>query len=103
MDQNGNFKHWGLVIKLVAGFVVFFFFWVLAIAPIYNVWERGQAGKAALSQADYNRQVQVVNAQANLQAQKYNAESEVARAQGVAQANNIIKGTITDQYIRYLW
>jgi hypothetical protein len=94
----------GLIITGVVGFiVVLILVWFIAVAPIYNVWEKGQEGKAELSQADYNRQVQVVNAQANLQAQKYNAEAEVARAGGVAQANLIIKDTITDQYIRYLW
>jgi hypothetical protein len=64
------------------------------------VW---QAGEAELAQADYNRQTKVVEAQANLQAQKFNAESEVARAKGVAQANNIIKDSITEMYVRYLW
>lgn len=57
----------------------------------------------SLQSAHYHRQIQVVNAQANLEAQKYNAESEVVRAGGVAQANNIIKNSITDQYIKYLW
>ena len=71
--------------------------------PSYSVWQRGMQGRANLSQADYERQVQVVNAQANLQAQKYNAQSEIVRAHGVAQANNIVKHSITDQYIRYLW
>lgn len=71
--------------------------------PVYNVWSAGKSGQAALAHADFERQVQVVNAQANLQAQKFNAEAEVARAGGVAQANNIIKDSITDQYIKYLW
>jgi len=76
---------------------------LMYILPIYNVWSASQAGKAELSHADYERQVQVVNAQANLQAQKFNADAEVARANGVAQANNIIKDSITEMYIRYLW
>ena len=37
--------------------------------PIYNVWSAGKAGQALLQHADFERQVQVVNAQANLQAQ----------------------------------
>ncbi len=75
----------------------------LYLWPKYSVWQSGMAGQAELAQADYNRQVQVVNAKANLQAQTYNAQSEVIRAKGVSQANNIIKDSITDQYIRYLW
>lgn len=74
--------------------------WVM---PTYTVWSAGKAGEAELAQADYNRQTKVVEAQANLQAQKFNAESEIARAHGVAQANNIIKDSITEMYIRYLW
>lgn len=71
--------------------------------PVYKVWSAGMAGRASLSHADFERQVQVVNAQANLQAQKYNAESEIARAGGVAKANEIIKNSITELYVKYLW
>lgn len=73
------------------------------VFPTYSVWSASKAGQAALAHADFERQVKVVNAQANLQAQKFNAEAEVARANGVAQANNIIKDSITEMYVRYLW
>lgn len=89
-----------LIIVLAIGLVVGFFMWVI---PQYGVWQQGLAGQAELSRADYNRKVQVVNAQANQQAQQYNANSEVIRAGGVAKANNIIKNSITTQYIEYLW
>ncbi len=103
--ENKSSTYIGLAILLsttifVVAIIVGFFMWIL---PIYNVWRSGEIGKATLQHADYERQVQVVNAQANLQAQKFNAQAEVARANGVAQANNIIKGSITDQYIKYLW
>jgi len=102
MDKEEKIGLTGLV---VAGFVILaaiigFFMWII---PNYSVWRAGMVGRATLQHADFERQVQVVNAQANLQAQKYNAEAEVARAGGVAQANKIISGSITDQYIRYLW
>lgn len=71
--------------------------------PTYTVWSSSQAGKASLAHADFERQVQVVNAQANLQAQKFNAEAEVERAKGVAQANALIKDSLTDLYVKYLW
>lgn len=83
--------------------ILFVFVGMPFIYPLYNVWNSGMQGKALLQHADFERQVQVVNAQANLQAQMYNASSEVARAQGVAAANNIIRDSITDMYIRYLW
>lgn len=71
--------------------------------PIYHVWSASKAGQASLAHSNFEREIQVVNAKANLEAQKYNAEAEVARATGVAQANNIIKDSITEMYIRYLW
>lgn len=88
-----------VIVLLIGGIIAGFMFGI----PTYNVWSAGMEGRATLSHADYERQVQVVNAQANLQAQNYNAQSEVIRAKGVAAANNIVKDSITDQYIRYLW
>lgn len=90
-----------LLLLTTAGlFIIAFTMWIF---PIYNVWAAGMAGQATLRQADFDRQTKVVEAKANEEAQVYNAQAEVARARGVAQANNIIKDSITDQYIRYLW
>lgn len=100
--QNGDIK--AVSVSILIGAVVMGISLALMYGlPIYNVWSAGKAGQAELQHADFERQVQVVNAQANLQAQKYNADAEVARASGVAQANNIIKDSITEMYIRYLW
>jgi len=85
---------------VILAIIVGFFMWII---PNYNVWSSGMAGRATLQQADFDRQTKVVEAKANEEAQVYNAQAEVARAKGVAQANNIIKNSITDQYIRYLW
>lgn len=92
---------WGIfaLLILVVGIVLGFMFGV----PAYNVWNAGMTGRATLNQADYERQVQIINAKANQQAQQYNADSEVIRAGGVAKANNIIKSSITQAYIEYLW
>jgi hypothetical protein len=76
---------------------------LMFILPEYKVWSSARRGQAALAHADYERQVQVVNAQANLEAQKYNAEAEVARAEGVQKANELIKNSITELYVKYLW
>ncbi len=84
-------KYW--IMGIVAGIVIIG--GLMAIVPVYSVWSAGQAGRAALNHADFERQVQVVNAQANVQAQTYNADAEVARARGVAQSNDIIKNSIT--------
>jgi len=73
--------------------------------PIYNVWAAEQNGKAALAHAHYERQVQVVDAQAKAESATSLAEAEVARAKGVAQANQIIGDSLRghDEYLRYLW
>lgn len=73
------------------------------IIPTYSVWSARQSGKAKLAHADFERETQVVNAKANLEAQKYNAEAEVVRAEGIAKANNAIKDSITEMYVKYLW
>lgn len=99
MEKDNTNK---IIITIVISVVVFIGLLMWAL-PKYSVWSAGQKGRAALNHADFERQVQVVNAQANLQAQKYNADAEVARAGGVAQANNIVKDSITEMYIRYLW
>ena len=76
--------------------------WLLGY-PIYRVWWSSQSGKAELAQAEYSRQIKVVEAKAKLESEGLNAKSEVIRAGGVAQANHTIKGSINDMYIRYLW
>lgn len=91
------------ILTLIISGVIILAGGLMFIIPKYNVWSASQAGKATLAHADFERQTQVVNAQANLDAQKYNAEAEVVRAGGVAQANALIKDSLTDLYVKYLW
>ncbi len=62
--------------------------------PVYNVWAASQRGKAELARAEQNRQIAELDAQA-----------EIARARGVAEANRIIAEGLggADGYLRYLW
>lgn len=73
--------------------------------PTYKVWQRELAGKAVLREAQWDRQVQIEEAQANLESEKLNAMAEIERAKGVAESNKIIgeglKGN--EEYLRYLW
>ena len=73
--------------------------------PQYRVWQRELAGKGALREAEWNTQIKVEEAKANLEAQKLNAQAEVERAKGVAEANAIIGESLKDNdaYLRYLW
>jgi len=77
----------------------------MAGCPVYNVWEQGLAGKAALSRAEQDRQIAVQEALAKYESAKSLAAAEVERAKGVAQANKIIGDSLkgNEDYLRYLW
>jgi preprotein translocase subunit SecF len=71
--------------------------------PWYNVWEQEMAGKAEFAKAEQNRKIKIEEARANLEAEKLNAQAEVERARGAAEAIKIENGSITPTYIQYLW
>jgi predicted Holliday junction resolvase-like endonuclease len=94
----------GVITSIIVAIVVIglFILWLWAY-PQYRVWQQGLAGQAKLREAEYSRRVQVLEAQARLDSEKLNAQSEVVRAEGVAKSNEIISTSIDEQYIRYLW
>lgn len=67
---------------------------LFVLFPRWNVYRQELRGKAALREAEYTRQIAVLDAQA-----------EVERARGVAEANRIIGDSLKDNegYLRYLW
>ena len=69
--------------------------------PNYNVYARELSGKAELREAEWNRQIAVQEAQAIKESAALKADAEVIRAQGIAEANEIIAGSITTEYIKY--
>jgi predicted aminopeptidase len=73
--------------------------------PQYAVYEQRLTGEAELARAQQNRQIAVNEAQAKMDAATLLAQAEVARAKGVAQANQIIATGLKDNeaYLRYLW
>lgn len=72
--------------------------------PTYNVWAKSMDGQAALSEAEYSKQVQIQEAQSNLDAEKLNAQAEEERAKGAAKARNAEGlGMTSEEYIQYLW
>lgn len=87
-----------------------------AFGPIYNVWEQGKQGQAELAKADQNRQITIVEAEAantaatskalaTVKIAAAEAQAEVERAKGVAQANAIIGDSLKGNadYLRYLY
>lgn len=84
-----------LIVLLVAGFM---FGW-----PMYSVWQQEMSGKAEFAKAEQNRRIKIEEAKANLEAEKLNAQAEVERAKGAAEAIKIENGSLTKEYIQYLW
>lgn len=68
-----------------------------------RVYSKQQTGRALLAEAEYSKQVQLEEAKANLEAQKLNAQAEVERAKGAAQAIEIEDGQLSERYIQYLY
>lgn len=100
--QNG-FVDAGVLVIGLAGVVV-----IAGLAfglPQYGVWTKTLSGKAQLQEAEYTRQVAVLEAQAKKDSAQQLAEAEVIRAQGVAKANSIIGASLKDNpaYLQYLW
>lgn len=104
VDSN-NVLHVG---RLITTLVVILLAIVIATAagcPVYNVWAQKLSGEAELARASQNRQIAIQEAQAKRDAASMLAQAEVARAQGVAQANHIIGDSLhgNESYLRYLW
>ena len=89
-----------IAVVIVLAAIVGILMWGL---PTYKVWQKELSGKAQLKEAEWNRQIQVQEAQANLDSEILNAKSEVERAKGMAQAIEIENGQLTETYIKYLW
>ena len=71
--------------------------------PTYRVWSAEMSGRAQLAEAEFNQQIIEVEARARLQAEIYNAQAEVARARGAAEAMYEVQDALSEIYILYLW
>ncbi len=73
--------------------------------PSYNVYLKDKEGQGDLLKAESTRRVAVLEAQAKFDSAKLLADAEVARARGVAQANEIIGKSLegNELYLHYLW
>lgn len=103
-DQNGepNF------VKIIATALTGVFILVaagMAGCPQYNVYSQRKEGEAILAHASFSREVAVAEAKAKMESASLLAEAEVARAKGVAQANQIIGESLknNEAYLRYIF
>ena len=60
-------------------------------------------GKAEFAKAEQNRKIRIEEARAKHEAEKLNAQAEIERAKGAAEAIRIGNGSVTPTYIQYLW
>lgn len=71
--------------------------------PKYKVWQQEMQGKAEMARAEQNRKILIEEAKARLEAEKLNAEAEIERARGMAEAMKIENGTLSNTYNQYLF
>lgn len=76
---------------------------IMFVGPKYKVWRMEMKGRAEFAEAEQNRRIKIEEAKANLEAEKLNAQSEIERAKGAAEAIKIENGQLTTTYIQYLW
>lgn len=106
MNNSNNFNVGQLPIKKILwgiGIVVFLIIAMAFIRPWYNVWSQEMEGKAEFAKAEQNRKIKIEEARANLEAEKLNAQAEIERAKGAAEAIKIENNSLTPTYIQYLW
>jgi regulator of protease activity HflC (stomatin/prohibitin superfamily) len=104
-DQFPNFEQKVVMAVLSVLIVVVLPAGCMYGCPKYNIWEREQRGRAELAQAEWNRKIKVEEAKAKKLSAIEEAAAEVTRANGVAQANQIIGESLknNESYLRYLW
>lgn len=83
--------------------VVFIIIILMFGLPTYNVWQQEMAGKAEMAKAEQNRKILIEEARARLEAEKLNAQAEVERAKGMAEAMKLEIGTLNSTYNQYLF
>ena len=88
--------------------IIFAFIAILVVVlmvglPVYNVWQQEMAGKAEMAKAEQNRRILVEEAKAKLEAEKLNAQAEIERARGMAEAMKVENGTLNETYNQYLF
>lgn len=106
MIDNPDNTRYGFIVCMILLAIFFVFGGVgscMYYMPQYKVYHQRMAGEAELARANYSKQVAVQTAIAKNAAAVYEAQAEITRAGGVAQANRIIAGSITEPYLRYLF
>lgn len=94
-----NSKPIGIILLAIIVVIIILMFGL----PLYNVWQQEMAGKAEMAKAEQNRKILIEEARARLEAEKLNAQAEVERAKGMAEAMKLENGTLNNTYNQYLF
>lgn len=89
-------------IAIFAGLVLT---WTIYWYPKWRVWASGQKGKADLEAAQYEKQIQVAQAEGRLKAAESNKQAAIIEAEAVAKQIEVIGNNLTkhDLYLRWQW
>lgn len=71
--------------------------------PVYKVWQQEMEGKAEMAKAEQNRKILIEEARARFESEKLNAQAEIERAKGMAEAMRIENGSLNETYNQYLF
>ncbi len=100
MNRKGGEGLVYFVVIVLAILAIGFLFWAF---PQYGVYSKTLSGKAELKEAEWNRQIAIEEAGAELEASELKKQTDIVRAEGIAEANAIISMSLTDKYIRWKW
>ncbi len=107
------------IVKVLVGIAVAIVVIVIlgmAFMPSYRIYRQDKQGQANLRQQEWEKKILIeqaraenesatLKAEAKIKQETANADAEVIRAKGVAQANLIIADSLkgNESYLRYLW
>ena len=102
LKNINNYRLWAVI---VVALVILLFLVYPLVSPLYSVYSQKFAGTAMLAKAESEKRVLVETAKAKRDAARLEAEAEIERAKGVAEANRIIAGGLenSENYLKYLW
>ena len=103
MNKKG--ETWGMVFAVA--FLIMLIVAVIGVSmwgmPKYRIYRLDLSGQADLREAEWTKKIMVEEAKAEKDAAVLKAESDVVRAKGIAEANEIIAKSLTEEYIRWKW
>lgn len=95
----------GKYLLRIVGIVIAFIVGLMVVLPRYNLYRQDLKGQANLRQQEWEKKITIEEAKALQESATLKAQAEVERAKWVAEANEIIGGSLkgNDEYLRYLY